>query len=259
MDNERPSEYRSWRHRLEEPGALPGAGLTDKEAAWDKLYQRLGETPRRRPLPWLWAAAACLLLALIPTALLFREKKDTPPAGTPKMAVHPKTNPARTNQHPTDQTQPRTSIPEPSLVIQNTPSPRPVALPHPIRRERPASAKTADRALAPIALQSSAPDPVAVEPSVHPPLPNLLMAPRSDLSRPIIAAQTTPKKELRVVHINELEPPQTAPSTAGPRLKPGRLYIGFSPRQDVLRPATTYETYQTDHPIISFKHSTQNP
>lgn len=87
-----------------------------------------------------------------------------------------------------------------------------------------------------------------------------MLPPCPDLANPIAVIQPAkPKKELKVIHINELEPPQLAPSTAGPRLKPGRLYIGLTPAQDVLRPATTYETYHTDHPIISFKHTTPNP
>ena len=47
MDNERPNERTLWSSRLEEPGALPGTGLTDKEAAWDKLYDRLRENVRK--------------------------------------------------------------------------------------------------------------------------------------------------------------------------------------------------------------------
>jgi len=243
MDNGRPGEYRSWRHRLEEPGALPGVGLTDKEATWDKLYDRLRETPRRRTLPWLWTAAACLLLALAPAAFFLREKKVTIYPNPPKVAVQPKTNPRQT------------AAPEPSIVIRNTmqvPLPRPVAPLHAVRRERPAPVKTPAIALTPVVLQSPA----------RQTLPELLLPPRPDLSKPVIAStQTTPKKELRVVHINELEPLQPAPAaaSAGQRLKPGRLHIGFHPEQDAFRPATTYyETYQTDHPIISFKPS-QNP
>src|SRR5581483_2005969 len=74
MDNERPNERTSWSRRLEQPGALPGTGLTDKEAAWDKLYDRLrGEAPRRRRMVWLWAAAVCLLLIVVPAALLLKD------------------------------------------------------------------------------------------------------------------------------------------------------------------------------------------
>jgi hypothetical protein len=244
MDNERPNERTIWSSRLEEPGALPGMGLTDKEATWDKLYDRLRETPRRRTLPWLWAAAACLLLALVPAAFFLREKRAIPHSNTTKVTVQPNTNRLRT----------QTPDPEPSIVIQNTmqtPSSRPVTPPHPIRREGPAPVKIPVRALTPIAIQSPA----------RTALPELLLPLHPDLSRPIITAsvQAAPKKEPRIVHINELEPLWPAPSAAGQRLKPGRLHIGFNPQQDAFRPATTYETYQADHPIISFKHTTQNP
>src|SRR5882757_9984692 len=83
MDKERPNEQTWLSSRLEEPGALPGLGLTDKEATWDKLYERLSERPRRRNLTWLWAAAACILLALIPAAVLLKEKRAFPLSGGP--------------------------------------------------------------------------------------------------------------------------------------------------------------------------------
>jgi len=244
MDNERPSEYRSWRHRLEEPGALREVGLTDKEATWDKLYDRLGETPRRRTLPWMWTAAACLLLALIPAAFFLREKRR--PSNPQKVAVRPKTNVLPTPA----------PGPEPSIVIRNTmqaPPSRNITPLRPDRSEKPAQAKNPVRALAPIALQSP----------VRTPLPERLLPPNPDLSGPLIIASTqaAPKKELRIVHINELESLQPTPAAArtGQRLKPGRLYIGLHPEPDAFRPATTYEIYQTDHPIILFKHTTPNP
>lgn len=254
MDNERPSEFRSWRHRLEEPGALPGAGLTDKEAAWDKLYERLGETPRRKALPWLWAAAACLLLALVPAAFFLREKKVIPHPNTPEMAVQPRTHGTRTQS--ADEPQPPTpdADPGPSITTQNISQTQLTTSLHPARRERPGhTAKNTTRPVAATGLS------LAATVRRSPARTNFLPGPHPDLSKPLIVAQTPPKKEYRVIHINELEPPQPAPSTAGPRLKPGRLHIGLIPSQDVLRPATTYETYQTDHPIILFKHTTPNP
>jgi len=268
MDNERPSEFRSWRHRLEEPGALPGAGLTDKEAAWDKLYQRLGETPRRKTLPWLWIAAACLLLALVPAAFFLREKKVIPHPNTLEIAVQPGTHGAQA--HPAGQSQPRTPNPMPETQ-NNLPAPAmATATPlHPARGERPGhiaknttpSVAATVLSLAATGRQSPARAPVALQSPVPGTMdhPDLLKETHPDPSKPLIVAQTPPKKEPRVIHINELEPPQLAPSTAGPRLKPGRLHIGLIPAQDVLRPATTFETRQTDYPIILFKHTIPNP
>jgi len=245
MDNERPGERTLWSSRLEEPGALPGVGLTDKEATWDKLYDRLRETPRRRALPWLWTAAACLLLALIPAAFLLREKKVIPRSSTPRLVVQPKMRSSRTDQPPTS-----ASDLVPSVVIRNTP---PIPVPptasatplHPARRGRPAhTIKNPVPSLAPLV-------------SKAPAQPGQLLPSVPDQPQPVtVSALATPKKELRVVHINELEPQRPEPGmVTGPRQKPRRLQIRFNPEQEVIRPATTYQTYQTDHPdyrILSF-------
>ena len=86
----------------------------------------------------------------------------------------------------------------------------------------------------------------------------LVFAPRPDLSRPpAVVAAAPPKKAPRVVHINELEPPQPTPATVkGPRAKPGGLHIGLVP-QETFRPSTTYAEPEAPS-IISLKH-TQNP
>lgn len=77
MSNESHGEFADWAGKLDAPGALAGEGLTDREATWEQLYQRLhkDERPARRPfllLRFRWAAA-CLLLVLIAAALLFRK------------------------------------------------------------------------------------------------------------------------------------------------------------------------------------------
>jgi hypothetical protein len=81
---------------------------------------------------------------------------------------------------------------------------------------------------------------------------------RPDLSKPVTVTAAAPlKKELRVVHINELEPSQPTPAMVkGPRQKPGGLRIGLVP-QETLRPSTTYAEPEA-HSILSLKH-TQNP
>ena len=241
MDNERPNERILWSHRLEEPGALPGVGLTDKEATWDKLYEKLRETPRHRTLPWwLWAAAACILLTLVPAAILLKDR-SLPGPNQPQISPVPKSAPSEVAQS-TLSVSPPAGIP-------------PRITPHSARREnreRRTPVKQTIQTLAPVVSKAPSPSPQTLPGSVLPPLP--------DPVGPVAAIQPAkPKKELRVIHINELEPPQPAPATAGPRLKPGRLYIGFNAGQDIFRPATTYETYHTDHPIISFKHTTPNP
>ena len=126
MDNERPNERTSWSSRLEEPGALPGTGLTDKEAAWDKLYDRMkeSETPRSRRMVWLWAAAACLLLIVIPAALLLKDRRNAAHPDPEKIPVAD-----RSGRKPV----------QPAPAGQLSPNPAPpsmaVAPPRPGRRE----------------------------------------------------------------------------------------------------------------------------
>jgi len=251
MDNAKPNERplpaegTAWSRRLEEPGALPGVGLADKEAAWDKLYDRLRETPPRRTLPWLWTAAACLLLALIPAAFFLREKRPISRSREPKVAIQPKAllKPTQARTYPAPAPNPSTQAP--GALIQNN-----AATPHPARKERHTQAKAP--ALAPIMAKA----PVQQIQPARNTLPGLILPPRPNLSKPQIAAiqPATPKKQLRVVHINELEPAQPAPSTAGERLKPGRLQVRFT-QPETFRPATTYNNDPLDHPIIPLKHS----
>jgi len=260
MDNERPNDRTTWSRRLEEPGALPGTGLTDKEAAWDKLYDRLKEsegTPRRRRMIWLWAAAACLLLIIIPAALLLRDRHRTPHPDPEKIPVaanqpiHPA--PGR----PAD---PATASHPPVAV---TPAPTAGSPTHPSSDPAPGH---------PVASHLSSAHPTASHPGrptpSRPDLNKLLahnadtltlvFAPRPDLSKPLtVAAAASHKKEQRVVHINELGAPQPTPATVkGPRQKPGGLRIGLSP-QETFRPSTTYAEPEA-HSIISLKHA-QNP
>ncbi|HZE83138.1 MAG TPA: hypothetical protein VE035_02470 [Puia sp.] len=64
MSNERPDDASHWINKLEDPDPPAAEPWTGKNAAWEKLYSRLHEKPRRRIPSWYWAAAACLLLVL---------------------------------------------------------------------------------------------------------------------------------------------------------------------------------------------------
>lgn len=54
-----------WKSRLEDTVDLRGETCNDKNELWDKLDSRLHGKPRRKRFVWYWAAAACLLLAMI--------------------------------------------------------------------------------------------------------------------------------------------------------------------------------------------------
>ena len=63
MSNETPSERSDWRERLDQPGEA----WTGREAAWDKLYDRLHQKEnisRRKRYPIYWVAAALLVISL---------------------------------------------------------------------------------------------------------------------------------------------------------------------------------------------------
>jgi hypothetical protein len=280
MDNAKPNERSlpaegflpagrtGWSRRLEEPGALPGVGLADKEAAWDKLYERLRETPRRRTLPWLWTAAACLLLALVPAALLLKEKRTIPHSGGPKVVIQPKTTQPRTLLKPGQaRTYPATGAKPfalaPGAPIRNT-------LPRSTPPGTPAhSLQLAARRLPLAACRSPHPAPRTPHPApryfpdtlAHSSqlIAHSLQLPPPDLPQSLTAAipPATPKKQPRVIHINELEPAQPTPSMAGERLRPGRLQVRFT-QPETFRPTTSYNNNPIDYPVIPLKHS-QNP
>ncbi|HVU55119.1 MAG TPA: hypothetical protein VHD83_08680 [Puia sp.] len=269
MDNERPNEHTMWSSRLEEPGALPGTGLTDKEAAWDKLYDRLREqeSPRRRRIIWLWAAAACFLLIIIPAALLLKGGHKIIRTDLTKVPVagNSESKPAQSSPSdkpvppaPTEKSSPdtRSMAATPQSGRREGPDPgKSTTYPRPASSENPALTRQAPhRPTRPTPRPSDRP--VPTRPDLDKLLaPNtdtltLVFAPRPDLSKPMIAAIATPKKEQRVVHINELEPSQPTPAMAkGPRQKAGGLRFGLVP-ENSFRPSTTYAGPEA-HQILS--------
>jgi hypothetical protein len=74
MSNERIDEFLSWRGRLDDRQGVPGQGLDDREATWERLMDKISETPRRRRFFVYRLAAACALLALIPTVRFFQDR-----------------------------------------------------------------------------------------------------------------------------------------------------------------------------------------
>jgi hypothetical protein len=64
MSNERPDDASQWINKLGDPDPSAAEPWEGKNAAWETLYSRLHEKPRRKIPAWYWAAAACLLLIL---------------------------------------------------------------------------------------------------------------------------------------------------------------------------------------------------
>jgi hypothetical protein len=212
-----PDEFagaeRDWRRLLREPGALPGQGLGDKDAAWDKLFERLNAKPRRRLFGYR-IAAACLLISLIPAARLFQGRslpeRDRVAADRVRPAVALPVKPA----HPAAKIDPSRMVSAP-----------------PAERTRPAQPATTRHSR-----MVSGQQPATVLQRVTSPLtgrpepterPAILIAPQrlagttpvSAIARP---QKPAPKKEWRVVDLNELDPGHTRPHTIATNPPPAR-------------------------------------
>jgi len=76
MSNERIDEFLSWRSRLDDPCGVPGQGLDDREATWERLMDKIAGKPRRRRFFVYRMAAACVLLALVAAAGFFYDRHN---------------------------------------------------------------------------------------------------------------------------------------------------------------------------------------
>jgi len=74
MLNEKHNDPFGWKNKLESLTGLPGEAAPGKDAAWEKLQERLQQKPRRNRVAWYWAAAGILLACIIP--LLTANKKE---------------------------------------------------------------------------------------------------------------------------------------------------------------------------------------
>jgi hypothetical protein len=196
MSNERIDEFLSWRHRLDDPRGVPGQGLDDREATWERLMDKIAETPRRRRFFGYRLAAACMLLALIPAIRLFQGRHVRVVTMRPvelRRVVAPWAPPGRKIV--------------PAAVATRTPETRRTA----VAARTPGTPRTPAAGLAPIA---AAPQPhrqVRTGPPAAPVNLAVLTPPTTVSATPpdsAVTTQTTAKplktKPLRVIHINEL-------------------------------------------------------
>jgi len=75
MLNEKPNNNFHWKNKLEEIESLSGETF-NKEAAWEKLHERMQGKSRNKKAVWYWAAAACLMLALLIPWFLSNKKES---------------------------------------------------------------------------------------------------------------------------------------------------------------------------------------
>ena len=234
MSDERPDEFFSWRSRLSPPDALPEQGLDSRDLTWEKLARRLGKAPGqdsvshassnsafarlrsagsqplRHRLPVYRIAAACLLLLLIPAALLFQDRPTHTPqqpntntTTSPKPGTLTAQSPAQPSAQPPAQAaaQPAPLILRPaeaSPIIRSGPTPKELARLRPINNKTQPAQTTSE--------PHSRQTPAAKSPDSLPP-PTLTAGLIPDHLSPVPPQKTLKNNQLRIVHINELDNP----------------------------------------------------
>jgi hypothetical protein len=216
MSDERPDEFFSWRSRLGPPDALPEQGLDNRDLTWEKLTRRLGNTPGQDSaslpsgnyasiknalarLPVYRIAAACLLLLLIPAARLFHNR-PTPGITSPRSGTLTARPPGRQAPLILDPA-------EASPVLRSAPPPKDLVRLQSINNKtRPA--KTVLRKTIPQNQFAKPGDSLSspANPGIVPDPPVQISGlPRSP--DPTSSQNTLISKQLKIVHINELDNP----------------------------------------------------
>ncbi|HEY4061887.1 MAG TPA: hypothetical protein VGM30_08295 [Puia sp.] len=265
MSNEKADEFLSWRTKLTPPEALPEQGLDNPEAVWQQLYARLDKRPRRRFLYGYRLAAACLLLALIPAALLFRgrtsdprtsarqtsdfrtDQTSLPPAGSP--AGDPVAGLPPAGGSPAD---PRSAAPptagvpfpaETSLPIASNPTGK-----TPATRSIPRPSRTLPASVAGIPLT---PPPATSNILTTPDLPT------SSVQPPQLAQRPPARRILKAVSINELDNPTATEPTLVLRRPPAPFRIRLQSEKGLTREASADRA--PDPQFLQLKIPLQNP
>jgi hypothetical protein len=186
MQNENPNNFH-WKNKLDDTDSLPGEGIADKNAAWEKLHARLGGQPRRKIAIWYWAAASILLLVLM--AVLVPRPATTELATNNGQVTAPK-KPA--NQNPAN------AVAETANVVSTVPK---TSIPQQVHVQPRKIETTVENVPTNNVLvnNNTAENTVTV-----PPVLQLLSV--ADTSAKILAMAPV-KKKLKVVHINELGDP----------------------------------------------------
>jgi hypothetical protein len=179
MLNENQNNQGSWKNKFEELEALQDQSF-DKEKAWAKLHNRLGQkNPQKKRIAY-WTAAACLVV-LVSMGWFFSMDKDVP------VAIHEQ----QKQNSPTGRTIASPAQPGTKANPESTEKKQPAIQPKNKRREilvTPVSINTVsipDLPIHPDNIDKSA-DEIGHTDSIA------------------MATVVPPKKKLRVIHINEL-------------------------------------------------------
>lgn len=192
MLQERPNEPNQWQNRLSELDSLGGEPALDKTAAWNRLHNRLTKKPaNRKPLWYLLAAASLIAVVLLP--LLFTSKQEVPTVSEKKSTP--------TNQLPITVSLDSVTGPKDQLV--KNPDVQAKTMENSVVWEKTAVVRTKQKAQKHIPDQRDSLEIATIE---LPELPANIIQP-VDTSFLVAVSPLVADKKLKLVHINEVEPP----------------------------------------------------
>ncbi len=210
MSKERHSDPSGWKERIQEPGAVPGWCISDKEAIWDRLHARLGNPARRIRAVWYWVAAALLLLIGL-TVAPYKQWPGTELAASGSGKPYPG-----------------------SVAPGSSPAPRLRELVSAPVSQRPAGrlrhTVSAPGARLPLAIRATSPGPISIK------SPSLLFnrLPENMGSR-LPGLTTSQRKEMKIVQINELDHPTGRTSSMAGSRPAGSSWFRFRKPNDLDR------------------------
>jgi hypothetical protein len=180
-----------WKTCLEDPENFPGETVPHKNEIWEKLYQRLHNKPRRKLLAWYWAAA-CLLILVSASVLVFQNgKKQQPASSIVPATVQNQVPPATENVLSKDQKKRN------EILLQS--------------KQKAQTVIRAQKNSITVTIPSVGHD---LTDSILNQLPELVITSNviNDASTNPITVVTPAKKKLRVVHLNEIGQPVEEPT-----------------------------------------------
>ena len=184
----------SWTRLLEDTDSLASETIRDKHEAWERLFSRLHEKPRRKLAAWYWVAASLLIVAVVGTLIVIRNEKHQP-------VVIAEPSPSSKQMPLAKETKP---VNEQKGSGYN--------LPGQVEKTAPVVLRTKKNAVRTIQLF----DKDVTKDSVIGQSPEVAIARNMTVdtvdTTKTVAAVTPPKKKLRVVHLNEIGQPIEEPT-----------------------------------------------
>lgn len=223
------NEQNNWKELLENTGAFPGEIIPGKNEVWEKLYTRLHKKPSRKFPVWYWAAAAFMVVTT--TAIIFLTKESDKTSLPVTLS-----SPANNQQSTITNDVFATGAQDKNDAVTRTQEKKNTLI---ISHQKNTTGKKVE--VLNNQLTADSPKELAIEP-VHQPVSQF------DSSTQL-ATETSVKKKLKVVHVNDLGQPMEE-STADNKFAEGHRFQLKIINSENYNPASTTPT---DNGIILFK------